>query len=173
MYGKQTECAFAAMSRLAEVYDGGQSLLSAIDIAAACGLQHQVIAKVLTALSQSGLVIGMRGPGGGFTLAREPSDITLFNVYKLFELGDDWCPLGESKCGEDNPCEFHHKMIPVRAAMNDLLHETTFDVFCRDESSPPRSHPKSSRRKTKTKRPSYRASPTSSGRRFFFPPHTQ
>ena len=33
MYGKQTERAIAAMSRLAEVWDGGRTRLSATDIA--------------------------------------------------------------------------------------------------------------------------------------------
>lgn len=171
MYGKQTECAIAAMGQLAEAYDGGETLLSATDIAAACGLQHQVIAKILTALSQSGQVIGMRGPGGGFTLALKPADITLFDVYQLFDISDDWCPFGVGKCGDGDPCAFHDKMIPVREAMNSLLHETTFEIFQRNKNDPPRRIRKSRRKKTKSKRKSYRASPTSSGRRFFFPPH--
>ncbi|MCH7603532.1 MAG: acetate--CoA ligase family protein [Planctomycetes bacterium] len=110
-------------------------------------------------------------PGGGFTLACEPREITLFDVYKLFELGEDWCPFGASACSDDAPCEFHEKMIPVRAAMKNLLHETTFDVFQRPGATTPRSGRKSRKKKSKTKRRSYRALPTSSSRRFFFPPH--
>ena len=33
MYGRQTECAIAAVSRLAEIYDEGRTLLSANEIA--------------------------------------------------------------------------------------------------------------------------------------------
>ena len=65
MYGKQTECAIAAISRLAEVYDGGLTNLSADNIADSRGLPRPFVRKVLSILAQAGLVIGSRGPGGG------------------------------------------------------------------------------------------------------------
>ena len=48
MYGKQTERAIAAMSRLAEVWDGGRTRLSSIDIADNRGLPRPMVAKLLT-----------------------------------------------------------------------------------------------------------------------------
>ena len=47
MYGKQTETAIAAMSRLAEVYDGGKTRLSAAEIAADRNLQRPFVGKIL------------------------------------------------------------------------------------------------------------------------------
>ena len=75
MYGRQTETAIAAMSRLSEVYDGGVTRLSASEIARDRGLQAPSVAKILTTLSQAGLVGGMPGPGGGYALAKEPSEV--------------------------------------------------------------------------------------------------
>ena len=46
MYGKQTERAIAAMSRLAEVWDGGRTRLSAMDIAEQRSLPGPMVAKV-------------------------------------------------------------------------------------------------------------------------------
>ena len=83
MYGKQTEAAIAAMSRLAEVYDKERTRLSANDIADARGLQRPRVAKVLSVLSQAGLVTGSPGPGGGFALARHPREITIYDVFIL------------------------------------------------------------------------------------------
>ncbi len=131
MYGKQTEYAIAAMSRLAEVYDGGKTRLSAAGIADARGLQRPIVAKILSALSQAGLVIGSRGPGGGSSLARDPKLIKLYDVFKLFEreVDDDSCPFGGGKCGVGHPCPIHDKLFAVQKAMDRLLHETTFDEF--------------------------------------------
>ena len=47
MYGKQTETAIAALSRLAEVWDGGRTRLSAGDIADQRGLPRAMVAKIL------------------------------------------------------------------------------------------------------------------------------
>ena len=57
MYGKQTERAIAALSRLAEVWDGGRTRLSSVDIADNRGLPRPMVAKLLTTLSQGGLAV--------------------------------------------------------------------------------------------------------------------
>ena len=80
MYNKKTETAIAAASRLAEVYDGGKTRLSVVEIATSRGLQRPFLAKVLTNLSQAGIVSGIPGPGGGFALAKHPSEIVIFDI---------------------------------------------------------------------------------------------
>ena len=131
MYGRQTESAIAAMSRLAEVYDGGRTRLSASDIARERGLQGPFVAKILTSLSQAGLIDGTPGPGGGYALARPPGEITLHEVYALFERENQSvsCPFGGERCGQGEPCAIHHKLIRVQEALHDLLQGTTFEVF--------------------------------------------
>jgi len=133
MYGRATETAIAAMTRLAEVYDGGQTKLSAADIAESRSLQAPFVAKVMTTLSRAGLVTGSRGPGGGFTLAREPKDIHLYDIFRLFEREDnsDICPFGGGICGAGDPCPLHHKLVAVQAAIDDVLHQTTLEEFRR------------------------------------------
>ncbi len=167
MYGKQTECAIAVMSRLAEVYDGGATRLSAADIADSRGLQRPFVAKTLSALSQAGLVTGSRGPGGGSALARDPKKIKLFDVYKLFEREDqkDTCPFGGGICGAGKPCPIHDRLVSVQQAMDRLLHKTTFADF-RTGRAPRRPKTGSTaKRKTKGKRSSYRATSTTPHKR--------
>ncbi|MFM9956813.1 MAG: RrF2 family transcriptional regulator [Phycisphaerales bacterium] len=131
MYGKQTETAIAAMSRLAEVYDAGKTRLSAAQIAAARQLQGPFVAKILTTLSQAGLITGAPGPGGGYALAKPPTDISLHDVYKLFEREDESlaCPFGGGVCGQGDPCPLHNKLVGVKLSMDELLHNTSFEVF--------------------------------------------
>ena len=123
------------MSRLAEAYDEGQTRLRATEIADLQGYQRPVVAKILSVLSQAGLVTGSPGPGGGFSLARDPRDIRLYDVYRLFERanGDPACPFGTGVCrsthADAGPCPMHERVASVRKAMDALLHETTFDQF--------------------------------------------
>ena len=88
MYGKQTETAIAALSRLAEVWDEGRTRLSAAEIADPRGLPRAMVAKILSALSQANLVNGSPGPGGGYALARAPHFMRLREPYDLFERED-------------------------------------------------------------------------------------
>jgi len=131
MYGKQTERAIAAMSRLAEVWDGGRTRLSSVDIADNRSLPRPMVAKLLTTLSQGGLVSGSPGPGGGYALARPPSEITFRQVFDLFEREDKshLCPFGGGVCGGPNPCAMHERLFEVQADVARFLDETTFERF--------------------------------------------
>jgi Rrf2 family protein len=131
MYGKQTERAIAAMSRLAEVWDGGKTRLSALDIADQRGLPRAMVAKLLTVLSQAGLVNGSPGPGGGYALARRPDQIALQDVYALFERDDTspLCPFGGGVCGVGEPCALHDRLVQMQASVRSMLRDTSFEIF--------------------------------------------
>lgn len=131
MYGKQTERAIGAMSRLAEVWDGGKTRLSAFEIADERGLPRPMIAKILTTLSQAHLVSGSPGPGGGYALARPPAEITLREVYELFEREDrsSTCPFGGGVCGVGEPCALHDRLVEMQKQIASFLTDTTFESF--------------------------------------------
>ena len=158
MYGKQTEYAIAAVSRLAEVYDEPGAKLSAAAIAEDRGLQRPFVGKVMTVLSQAGLVTGSRGPGGGFRLVKPPKAIRIYDVFKLFEREDqtDTCPFGGGRCGVGDPCPLHDKLVGVQKAIDHILHETTFDRFRRAGKNSKGKSP-GSNAKQRAKRESYRA----------------
>jgi Rrf2 family iron-sulfur cluster assembly transcriptional regulator len=133
-YGKTTQSAIAAMSRLADLYDGGKTLVSSADIARARKLSRPLVAKLLTNLSQAGLVSGSPGPGGGYTLARPPSQISLYDVAVLFERADDerTCPFGPGWCGYGDPCPLHAPLVRLHEELLRFLRSTHLDVFTQD-----------------------------------------
>ena len=131
MYGKQTETAIAALSRLAEVWDEGRTRLSAVEIADQRGLPRAMVAKILSALSQASLVNGSPGPGGGYALARAPHQIRLREPYDLFEREDrsNLCPFGGGVCGVGEPCALHDRLVGMQRDIRVFLKDTTFEIF--------------------------------------------
>ncbi len=166
MYGKQTETAIAAMSRLAEVYDNGVTRLAATDIAEARGLQKPFVAKILTVLSQAGLVKGSPGPGGGYSLAKPPKEIHIYDVFSLFEREEDStaCPFGGGICGVGDPCPLHNRLVDIQKSLGTLLHDTTFEVFRKAYQEDGKRPTKAGAAKPAKKRESFRAPKPRSGR---------
>jgi Rrf2 family transcriptional regulator, iron-sulfur cluster assembly transcription factor len=130
-YGKTAQSAVSAMSRLAEVYDSGETPLSSLDIASDRNLPQPLVAKLLTVLSRAGLVDGTRGPGGGYLLARPPGEISLQDIVECFEKDSDrvLCPFGPGWCGNKEPCPLHNGLAELDSMLRDFLEKNTLDAF--------------------------------------------
>ena len=127
MYGKQTETAIAAVGYLAELWRGATTRrVSAADIADARALQRPFVAKLLSALSQAGVVSGSPGPGGGYALAKPPAEIRLRDVWLVFERPD---AAREDQAGPAEASALQQRIQRVHDAVDQLLDETTFEVF--------------------------------------------
>ncbi|MCX7930807.1 MAG: Rrf2 family transcriptional regulator [Chlorobi bacterium] len=61
------------------------TIVSSKEIADCCGLSAELVAKVLSALSRSGILRAAHGVHGGFCLARSPRQITLAQVVEAVE----------------------------------------------------------------------------------------
>ncbi|MFA6288748.1 MAG: Rrf2 family transcriptional regulator [Opitutaceae bacterium] len=130
-FGKTAQTAISAMSLLAEVYDGGKTKLSSLDIAAKRDLPQPVVAKVLTIVSSLGLVDGTRGPGGGYWLKKPPAEISLLDIVEEFERQDSriMCPFGPNWCGKGEPCPMHDTLLQMDADWTAYLKNTLLSVF--------------------------------------------
>ena len=131
-YGKVAQAAISAASLLAENYfaEGGKRLNSR-EIAEKRKLSQAIVAKVLTTLSQAGIVTGSPGPGGGYTLASEPKTVTLQQIVAPFERQEPslTCPFGEGWCGTGPQCPLHKQLDRLRSQMADFLDKTTLASF--------------------------------------------
>ncbi|MCO6044367.1 Rrf2 family transcriptional regulator [Aeoliella sp. ICT_H6.2] len=118
------------MSRLAEAYESGQQL-SSHDVARDREIAQTLVAKLLTTLSQAELVAGSRGPGGGYSLARPPQEISLLDIVNVFERqdGNMVCPFGPNWCGSNEPCPLHEDYVAFTDRFNNWLSSTTLAVF--------------------------------------------
>ena len=130
-FGKTAQTAVSAMSLLAEVYDGGKTKLTSLDIAAKRELPQPVVAKILTIVSSLGLVDGVRGPGGGYWLKLPPDEISLLDIVQEFERQDSgvMCPFGPNWCGKGEPCPMHHGLARMDAEWTAYLRDTRLSAF--------------------------------------------
>ena len=131
MYGKQTETAIAAVGYLAEIWQGPRTRrVSAADIADARSLQRPFVAKLLSALSQASLVSGSPGPGGGYALAKDPTEITLRDVWLVFER-----PEPQKPSAHIGP-KLEARIRTVQDALDQMLDGTTFDQIIDSDLDP-------------------------------------
>jgi len=130
-YGKTASNAIAAMSYLAERHGDDGPRASSAAIAENRSISKPLVAKVLTILSQAGLVGGSPGPGGGYFLAKPPEQIHLIEIVRLFEKTDteSRCPFGPHWCGHEEPCPLHDQLISLNEVGRRFLEETTLAVF--------------------------------------------
>jgi Rrf2 family protein len=143
-YGKTAHTAIAAVSLLAEGYDPSRRVkLCSADIAARRHLPQPVVAKVLTVLSQAGIVNGTPGPGGGYWLARHPENVTLYDVVSLFERVEEnvCCPFGPDYCGSGPHCALHFDMLQIRDQVLRFFKSSTFARFVGGGQCPQRTEP--------------------------------
>ncbi len=88
-------------------------------------ISEAALAKVFQQLVRAGLSRGIRGAGGGYRLAKSPSDITVLDVIDVFEPSPDpnRCLLDDSgePCADAGSCRLKRLFDEV-----DLLTRATF-----------------------------------------------
>ncbi len=96
------------------------------DIAETTKVPLGYLAKVLQVLGRNGLVRSQRGLGGGFTLAREPGDITILEVVQAVDPVKriEKCPLGLSSHG-GRLCPLHARLDHAAGLVEQSFAETT------------------------------------------------
>jgi Rrf2 family transcriptional regulator, iron-sulfur cluster assembly transcription factor len=98
--------AVTAMLDLALRYDQGAVTLA--EIARRQGISLSYLEQLFAKLRRSGLVDSVRGPGGGYNLAMEPSKISVADIIMAINENIDATRCGgEKNCQGDDTCLTH------------------------------------------------------------------
>lgn len=124
IYSQSAQYALRALTYLAGERD---RLVTVQEISESEDIPRQFLAKLLHLLRRAGIVMSVQGQGGGFTLARNPSEITLLDVVECVDGRQDFdkCAFGLPRCGDEMPCPFHERWKAVRAEVERFLREQT------------------------------------------------
>lgn len=93
-------------------------IVNANQIADQTGASRNHLAKVMLTLAKMGYVNSLRGPSGGFVLAKKPDEITLLEVYEAIEgkIHIPHCPTNKTICPF------------TKCILNNILHKVTSEV---------------------------------------------
>src|SRR5437764_1048128 len=120
-----------AMTELARSFGAGR-LVSISEIARSEDLPLAYLEQLMGELRRAGLVEGTRGVRGGYRLARQPSAITVGDVYRILEgevapvecTAEDYLP---GACVRESACLSRSIWQRVQSAILGVLDATTLD----------------------------------------------
>jgi Rrf2 family protein len=109
-----------------------QAMTQAIDIAEASGIPKKFLDAILGELRNAGIVQSQKGPGGGYRLARVPSEIRIGHVIRTIDgpLAPIACASRTAyqpcrDCSDVRACGVRLMMTRVRDAISDVLDRVT------------------------------------------------
>jgi Rrf2 family protein len=114
-----------AMLELALHHEQGATSLA--QVAAAQELSEKYLESLFSLLRAAGLVHGQRGPQGGYTLARPPAEITLRDIYAVFEGPEPFVPCtgAHAPCPRDSICVTQEVWARMHEVAMQVLEATT------------------------------------------------
>ncbi len=80
-----SEASTLAMHAMMMIAMSKDKYLNVIDMAWRTNASRNHLSKVMQQLAKAQLVYSLRGPSGGFILAKNPSEITLLSIYEVIE----------------------------------------------------------------------------------------
>ena len=104
--------------------------INAVKIAEQTGSSKNHISKVAQRLVKDDLLRSVRGPSGGFTLKKSPTEITLLDIYESIEgpLEITDCPMGTEVCHFDQ-CIMGNVVNKMTSEFKKFLQEQTLKSY--------------------------------------------
>jgi len=101
--------------------------VSGADLADAAEVSRGFALKIVRQLAQAGLVLARRGVGGGVDLARDPAQITL---YEILDASGSVRPINQCiaeprLCDRSNACAAHRLLRPIQEKIDHELKSIT------------------------------------------------
>jgi len=113
-----SEASSLAIHAVVLIAGNNDKLINVNKIADATGASRNHLAKVMQRIVKQGIVSSLRGPNGGFRMKKDPSSISLYDVYVAIEgpIEIEGCPLERPIC----PFE--------KCIMGGIIHKVTNDM---------------------------------------------
>ena len=134
MMSKKCKYALKALIRLGKEYGSGPVLTD--DIARSEHIPKKFLELILLDLKRAGYVRSKQGTKGGYRLVRDPREISLAEIYRLFDGAIALVPCVSQKfyeqcddCPDENACRLRKVFIQVREQTYDLLSGITIQSF--------------------------------------------
>lgn len=109
----------------------GKGPISIKEIAERQGISFSYLEQILHKLGKAGLIESVRGPAGGYLLARKPSDLTIGDIVRVLEgpIALSHClePGESAGCYQADDCVARMVWAKVGAKIEEALDSISFD----------------------------------------------
>lgn len=139
MLSSRARYATRALLDLSERFEEGPVLVQ--EIAERQKIPAKYLQKILVDLKAAGFVQSRKGPGGGYSLAREPQSITLGQVVAAMDgrVVDLTCVVSgshiECECPYPDTCVLRSAFDRLAESMTKVLDSMTFAELCAEQST--------------------------------------
>ncbi len=131
MLTQKTRYAILAMKRLAEEYKKGTLMIG--EIARSENIPKRFLESILLELKNNGYLSSKLGKNGGYYMIKNPEQINLAEIVRLFEGGLALVPCVSEKyyercehCKDEETCKIRKTFLDVRNYTYNKLAETSF-----------------------------------------------
>ncbi|HSV56237.1 MAG TPA: Rrf2 family transcriptional regulator [Magnetospirillaceae bacterium] len=102
-----SDASLIAVHALAALASDPERRIQGRDLAEAMGASGNHLAKVMQRLVRARLVLSVKGPLGGFSLARDPSEVSILDAISAVDgpMAVDFCPFRPDRC-DPSQCVF-------------------------------------------------------------------
>lgn len=106
---------------------GEQGYVNIREMSEQLDISFHFLTKILQNLTQAGILVSYRGPGGGVAFHVPPDQIMLSDIVRVLEGADffETCLLGLPGCGERQPCPMHLFWTEIRTALRSEFENTS------------------------------------------------
>lgn len=109
-------CSYGLLATLYVARKKDAKYISIREISDDLNISFHFLTKILQTLTENGLLVSLRGPKGGVSLAKNPQDVSLLDIIVAIDGGELFteCILGLPGCGVAKPCPMHEYWSDVR-----------------------------------------------------------
>jgi Rrf2 family protein len=136
-----TEYSLIIALHLAKRGRGEPDPIAARELAEIERLPADYVEQILLRLRRAGLVESVRGARGGYFLARDPGDITVYDVmtaseHQTFELNCATHPVDAERCSPGSSCSIRPVWHALQRRIDELLSGITLADLLREQPRP-------------------------------------
>ena len=108
------------------------------EVASCQDISPKYLEQIMIVLKSSGFVDSMRGPRGGYTLAKDPSEIYVGSIIRAMEgnLSIDCVVTDGASCDRSADCKAHMLWKKIDDAVSDIVDRVTLQDMVEWESKP-------------------------------------
>ena len=125
LYSKRCEHAIRALTHLR--LGNGTKRFKAKTLFRRARVPESSTRKVFQELVSKGFLVAARGPGGGYELSQDPSEVTLLKIIEAVDGNTIYneCVLGLRECNASMPCPLHDVWLEARKDLIEQLESAT------------------------------------------------